>query len=287
MRKDLVSTIIRFHREGDLNLLFDAICSVACQSYRHIELILMGQNLSKPQVAEIEEVFEGVLRPVGIKYRLINVKVPKGRDGRTKLLNKGIELARGRYLGFLDYDDIIYPWCYDYLIKKLKTDSNASFAAGICIKVDLDVLGGKFPIIKSKELFLAHKNSFFGFLLDNIFPIHSFLIDLKKAPKKEILIDRRLTALEDYTMILAAANSGKLLFRDRITPICEYRFRNDMTNTTPNFNDPKDKRIVKWKRNAKIVSQLKKQFFLKKTSFFDVEQQVCLLMDVFRKDHNL
>lgn len=281
MKKGLISTIIRIHREAQIELLSDAICSLAMQSYSKFEVLILGQNLTLDQVDTIEDLLVGYLLTRNIQYKIINLKFRKGIDARTKLINSGIKNATGQYLAFLDYDDCLYPWCYEYLVKKIRSDKKAVFAAGLCVRADVDVLSNPKSAIVKKSLFLSHKNSFFDFLVDNIFPIHSFLIDIEKVTKKKLTIDQRLTALEDYSMLLNVASKGRLIFETRKTPICEYRIRNDHSNTTPNFLNSKDPRILKWKKNARIISSLKKNLVIKQLTFHEIEQQVWQLREIF------
>jgi hypothetical protein len=50
-------------------------------------------------------------------------------DARSSLVNLGIAHARSRFLAFLDYDDILYPEAYDFLINRL-ISSNVGIAFG-------------------------------------------------------------------------------------------------------------------------------------------------------------
>jgi len=95
--KDLVSIIIPTYNRADL--LGDALSSVFAQCYRDFEVIVVDDG-STDNTAE-------VLRPLAEQdlIRYIHQK----NAGEAAARNKGLLEARGRYIAFLDSDDLFEP----------------------------------------------------------------------------------------------------------------------------------------------------------------------------------
>jgi len=114
----------------------------------------------------------GKLRPL-----VLNVPNLIG-DNRSKLLNEGINISAGRYLAFLDFDDIIYADSYAYLIDNLKdNDRNPVICFGK-IKRTEAIPFNSFLYL-NKKLDVYNGNDKFDLFSDNFCPIHSFVIDTK------------------------------------------------------------------------------------------------------------
>lgn len=94
----LVSIIVRTKdRPG---LLRRALMSVAAQTYRPVEVVLVNDGGCDLDIAEIKD----ILDDVSLNY----IRLEKNM-GRAHAGNVGIENAKGRYVGFLDDDDELFP----------------------------------------------------------------------------------------------------------------------------------------------------------------------------------
>jgi len=98
-----------------------AVCSVKNQSYKNIEIIVVNDG-SKDDTVEkinhfIKENYSGSGQPV---IRVIDK--PNGGHGST--INKGIELATGKYFRLLDGDDYYVTEELDKLMEKLHTEDS-------------------------------------------------------------------------------------------------------------------------------------------------------------------
>jgi glycosyltransferase involved in cell wall biosynthesis len=91
----VVSVIIPTHNRWPL--VGDAVGSVLAQSYRHFELIVVDDGSTDGTHAKLAE--------FGPRLRLIR----QPRKGVSAARNKGVSVARGRYLAFLDSDDLWLP----------------------------------------------------------------------------------------------------------------------------------------------------------------------------------
>ncbi len=95
MKQPLVSVVIPFY--SGLNWLEEAIESVLKQTYKNIEIIVINDG-SKENVSEIVDKY-------GSYIRLINQE----NRGPASARNKGIKMASGKYIAFLDSDDLWMP----------------------------------------------------------------------------------------------------------------------------------------------------------------------------------
>ncbi|MDA8084418.1 MAG: glycosyltransferase [Nitrospiraceae bacterium] len=94
----LVSVIVR--TKDRPRLLLNAIRSLAGQTYRPLEAVLVNDGGSPPDMAEIRSALTDI--------ELVYQDIPVNR-GRAAAGNTGIEAARGEYIAFLDDDDEYYP----------------------------------------------------------------------------------------------------------------------------------------------------------------------------------
>lgn len=119
MNKDLISVVIPIYNcEKYLNMCIDSVLE---QTYKDIEIILIDDG-STDGSAKICEDYKN-------KDNRINV-VYKNNGGASDARNTGIKIARGKYITFVDADDIVekdYVKYLFYLIDKYSV--NMSIAA--------------------------------------------------------------------------------------------------------------------------------------------------------------
>lgn len=103
----LVSIIVPVYNAG--SYIEETIAMVRAQSYQNWELLLVDDCSSDDSRAKIERCMEGA----GGKVCLITKEV---NEGAARARNTGISEAKGRYIAFLDADDV---WMADKLAKEL------------------------------------------------------------------------------------------------------------------------------------------------------------------------
>ena len=100
--KELVSIVIPTY--GRYKELFKAIDSVINQTYENIEIIIIDDNAN-------DLILRNKIKENLQKYAQVQIQYvanPKNLGG-GKSRNIGIEIAKGKYLAFLDDDDEYYP----------------------------------------------------------------------------------------------------------------------------------------------------------------------------------
>jgi GT2 family glycosyltransferase len=84
--------------------------SVLAQAYEKWELILVDDNSTDPEML-------GVLRELGARDARIVLAKDEEQAGISAASNRGIALAKGEWVGFLDHDDVLEP---DALFQNVK-----------------------------------------------------------------------------------------------------------------------------------------------------------------------
>lgn len=121
--KDLISVIIPVYMVEDY--LDKCIKSVTEQSYTNLEIIIINDG-SKDGSSKIIDDYS--LRD----SRIISIK--QSNQGLSSARNRGLEIATGKFLMFVDSDDWIEKNCIKYLYDKLNEyDLDISACAARCI----------------------------------------------------------------------------------------------------------------------------------------------------------
>jgi glycosyltransferase involved in cell wall biosynthesis len=108
MAKDLVSVITRTRDRPEL--LAEALDSVAAQDYPAIEHVVVNDG-----GADVRALVERPRSHVEARY------LAPGQVGRCRAGNVGLEAARGRWIAWLDDDDLYYPKHVSTLVRALET----------------------------------------------------------------------------------------------------------------------------------------------------------------------
>jgi glycosyltransferase involved in cell wall biosynthesis len=216
-----LSTIIRFHKRDRLPLLEEAIFSLAIQSWHDHETVIVIQNGSGEIKSQIIEIINRQPWRDAPRYQILMIEVPEGVDGRSTLLNKGMEQAAGRFLAFLDDDDLIYHHGYTTLIRQLE-EGGCAIALGGCRMAKAQYVSNHW-YIRTKETPFAWGRTRYDLLRDNFVPIHSYVIDRSRVDPADLYFDDELPPLEDYEFLLRMCAKYDFDFSNLDVPVCEYR----------------------------------------------------------------
>jgi len=242
---ETLDTIVRFHDLRRLKELDRCIFSLVCQTYRPLNIILAVQRFSKSDIETVRSALGPLLDGEGgVTLEIVNFDKEKPEDARSALLNTGLQAAQGRYVGFLDYDDVLYPEAYELLTSCLK-ESEAAIAFASVRVMQLGVY--YYFLYGVEELNPFYRGS--G-LLDlykiNFCPLHSYLIDRSVADLATLHFDETMTLQEDYDFLLrfCAANVSDFSLKD--TPVGDYYYKSDGSNTVPTEGGLKGEELAKF-----------------------------------------
>ena len=249
-----LSIVVRFHLPERLPFLEEALFSLAIQAWPDLELIVAVQNGTEELKHAIVEIFERqpwLSRP---RFAILLVSIPDGVDGRSTLLNRGIESATGRYLAFLDDDDIVYQHGYSTLIGQLQS-SGLAVAVGGCRTAKVQLVSDHWFVL-TKETPFAWGRTRNDLLRDNFVPIHSYVINRALVNPGDLYFDDDCPPLEDYDFLLRLCARYQFDFSKLDIPVCEYRIHS--LNSIPYTADAPASALASHVRAQKIINEKKK-----------------------------
>jgi len=100
----------------------DAIESVLASSYHHFELIIVD-DCSTDDTVEIARRYEKI-------DTRVRVFVNESNLGDYPNRNRAADLAKGKYLKYLDADDFMYPWALQVIVEMIEKFPEAGFGLG-------------------------------------------------------------------------------------------------------------------------------------------------------------
>jgi glycosyltransferase involved in cell wall biosynthesis/radical SAM superfamily enzyme YgiQ (UPF0313 family) len=232
----LVSVIIpTFSRPGTL---IRAVESVLNQTVSDFEIIVVNDA-----GADVENVVNGLNKRGKITY----VRHSKNR-GLAAARNTGIKLARGKYIAYLDDDDIFYTDHLETLVNVLEnsdyriayTDAYRSFQ----VKEN-----GKY-IEKKKDIPYSYDFDYDQILVTNFIPVLCFMHE-KSCFNKTGLFDESLKVLEDWDLWIRMSRNYELYHIKKAT--AEFTWRNDGSTMTSNGQ-------AEFLRTGKIIQERYKKY---------------------------
>jgi glycosyltransferase involved in cell wall biosynthesis len=130
--------ITSFNRE---KFIAEAIESVLCSSFQDYELIIVD-DCSTDSTIEIARKYEA-------QDSRVKVYVNEKNLGDYPNRNKAASYAKGKYLKYLDSDDIMYPHCLQVMVNSMEMFPDAGF--GLSSKVGIEE---PFPsLIKPRQIY--------------------------------------------------------------------------------------------------------------------------------------
>lgn len=248
-----LSTIMRFHKKERLPFLEEALFSLAIQYWHDHEVIVVLQNGTDELKRAVFEMIDHQPWQGSPSFQVLIVEVPAGMDGRSTLLNRGIAHATGRYLAFLDDDDVIYQHGYTTLINQLLA-GEAAVAVGGCRTAKVQNESGHW-YVQTKETPFAWGRTRYDLFRDNFIPIHSYVIDRARVDASDLYFDDAFPPLEDYDFLLRLSAKYGFDFSQLDIPVCEYRIHG--SNSLPYSPDAPPEAFAFQQRAQQLIKERK------------------------------
>ncbi|MEK6673909.1 MAG: glycosyltransferase, partial [Nitrospirota bacterium] len=204
MNNPLVSIIVR--TKDRPKLLKRALQSIASQTYRPIEVVLVNDGGCDLDIEEIKT----ILGNVSLNY----VRLEKN-TGRAHAGNVGIENSKGKYAGFLDDDDEFYPHHIDTVVSFLEQGSyRVAYSATEMVSQEL--IPAEKKTVNIRERTLSKDFSYNDLLSANYIPLNSILFD------KKILVaaqgfDEAFELYEDWDLLIRIGADNPFCHLNEVT----------------------------------------------------------------------
>lgn len=126
---ELISVIIPFF--NDSKYVSSALSSVARQTYRNIEVLLIDDGSSQEEFLKLQEKIKSYAGQLKIKQ--IRIK----KSGVAAALNMGLKNSKGRWISYLDSDDAYHPQRLE-ILRDHCLQKKSAFAFSLIENVDRD-----------------------------------------------------------------------------------------------------------------------------------------------------
>jgi LmbE family N-acetylglucosaminyl deacetylase/GT2 family glycosyltransferase len=184
----LVSVVIRTRDRP--NLLRDAIASVAAQTWRNLEVVVVNDGGS-----DVEPVVDAFMGTLSIRHHAVPAS-----QGRSAAGNLGVELSRGKYVNFLDDDDVLYPDHVERLVSFLER-TGEDLAYSDCERGFYRCTDSTFELQEPKSPFYGVDYDRDRLYVSNFIPIMTAMFS-RRLWDRAGQMDPALAALEDWDLWL-------------------------------------------------------------------------------------
>ncbi|WP_052263250.1 glycosyltransferase [Geobacter pickeringii] len=216
----LVSVIVPTHNRPDM--LPDTLRSILAQSYPNIEIVVVN---------DAGEDVERLVKEVAPTAVYLRHERNKGLAGAR---NTGIRHATGKYIAYLDDDDLFYPEHIETLVTFLE-GSDCKVAYTDSYRAFQSQASGRYEVVRRE---IAHGIDFDydRILVDNFVPVLCFMHE-KGCIEESGYFDESLRRHEDWDLWIRMSRTFRFAHIPKVT--CEFSCRVDgsgmSTGTVPMF----------------------------------------------------
>ncbi len=201
MKRNLVSFIIPVYNIYEF--LEETIHSIKLQDYNNIEIIVIDDGSNK-------EAKENIIRICKKHPNLLLIH--KKNKGQALARKKGVEIATGDYIMFIDADDLLAESAVSNLVNSLENNLNCIASYGIKTKY---YIGGKVKfVIPSPEE--ARNGNILPALLKGVPLLSNGNICIKKEYIEKVEFPKNIQQGEDWITWCRLALLGDIIFIDKL-----------------------------------------------------------------------
>lgn len=182
----LVSVLLPTHNRR--RYLGEALASVLRQTYNHLEIFVVRDG--GQEVADVVDSFQDA--------RVIFIDRKENR-GKPYSLNEALSQTRGKYIAYLDDDDVYYPNHVETLVNALEAQTECQVAYSDLYKTYCEVLPGGSRVPLSKHVEISRDFDRFLMLYFN-HVLHVSLMHRRELLDKTGLYNEDLKILIDWDM---------------------------------------------------------------------------------------
>jgi glycosyltransferase involved in cell wall biosynthesis/glutathione synthase/RimK-type ligase-like ATP-grasp enzyme len=213
-----VSVILPTFNRPDM--LGTAISSILSQTMQSFEIIVV--NDAGADVAPVLEMFSD-------KGKILHIRHETNR-GLAAARNTGIRAARGKYIAYLDDDDIYYPNHLETLVNFLESN-DCRVAYTDAVRAVQQNTGDGYQTVEKNVLY-SRDFDYDAILVDNFIPVLC-VIHEKECLSLSGMFDESLPRHEDWDLWIRMSRHDRFAHLPTVT--CEYTYRPDgsgMTSST-------------------------------------------------------
>jgi len=215
MPDPLVSVILPTYNRP--TMLVNALISLFNQTYRDFEIIVVNDG---------GDDIENMITSLG-SYRNITYVKHNTNRGTAAAKNSGIRIARGKYIAYLDDDDMYYPEHLETLVRVLE-DSGNKVAYTDAYRAHQEKRNGEYVTVK-KDVPYSFDFDHDRILISNFIPILCVMHE-KSCIEEVGGFDESLQTHEDWDLWIRMSRKYIFMHINKIT--CEFRWRTDGSSTT-------------------------------------------------------
>jgi FkbM family methyltransferase len=198
-------------------MLEEALRSILAQTFKDFEIIVI--NDGGPDIS-------GLIEKLGVGPKIVSLRHEKSLE-RSAARNAGLAVARGRFVAYLDDDDVFYPEHLESLLGVLKA-TGAKVAYTDTCKASQELREGIYTVTERKP-FPSEDFSQDRLLVSNFIP-NLCVMHEKACVDVAGLFDVELSTHEDWDFLIRMSRHFPFVHLKKVT--CEFRLRKDGTNTT-------------------------------------------------------
>lgn len=263
-KDDKISIVVPvYNSERKLSKCLESICN---QSYDNLEIIVIDDG-SKDSSCEIIKKFKNSDKRI--------IPIYKENTGVSDTRNRGIEIAKGKYLMFVDSDDYLEENACEIMIKSIKSDKNIDIAIGSwnniyngLVKKE-DIHSGVFEI---KDFFSRVETEDYYKIIN---PLWNKIYKTNIIKENNLKFDLNISLGEDMVF-----NFKLLLLSNRIKILNESIYNYNISDTGLNM---KKRKIEEYEQNAISVLDNLNVYNNIKDAYGFIFYQTCVIINDFAK----